>query len=104
MTKSFTRVAYAYVGSAIAIFLFAAYAKITSSYPENQLDLPDPFLVFLSSRNLIYIAVGIEVVSSCFLAYIIRRTPDLAVKVTLWISLLFAIYKTGFGYTPSISK
>jgi len=89
-----------YLISAASIFAFAGIAKLTATYSGTELNQQDAFLSFLNVKDVLYMASFVEFAVGVCIIMSIPRRPHVGVRLALWLSLLFVIYRIGVALSP----
>lgn len=89
-----------YLASAVCIFVFTAAAKLTADYTPEELLLRDPFISFLTARQLVFLVAFIELGVAALIAVNLKHSPMTGLCLALWLSVLFLLYRIGFMTAP----
>jgi len=89
-----------YLLSAILIFTGATLAKVSSKYTSDELRLRDPFLHFLTEKQVLFIACFIELLVAGIILLTLKRAPCVGLGLSLWLSTAFVIYHMGVLLSP----
>src|SRR4051812_41577691 len=82
----------AYLIFCILIFGFAAVGKLTSNFADPSMVKPDPFLIWLTNKQLLFIAAGVEVIGVVALGFLCVKNPFKGLLVALWLCSMFVVY------------
>ena len=75
MKYALTKAAHFYLISAIGIFVFSTIAKLAARYSAIELSEHDVFLSFLTVKQLLLIAIGVEIAAVVLIILKFRRYP-----------------------------
>lgn len=100
MKYALTKATYFYLISAIGIFIFSTIAKLTARYSAIELSQHDVFLSFLTVKQLLLVAIGVEIATVVLIVLKFRRYPRDGTLVAVWLALLFLAYRLAFAFAP----
>ena len=100
LRRFFDIVVFLYLVSAIVIFSTAALAKITAPYTQQELRLHDPFISFLTVKQLVILATGVEMPLAALIFMNLKRSPRTGLVLVLWLAAIFLAYRLGFAFAP----
>ncbi len=89
-----------YLISASLIFLLSAVAKISAHYTPRNWALRDPFVTFMTTREITVLASLVELTTAALILFNLGKRPMLGFGLVLWLGLLLLVYRIGWSLAP----
>lgn len=98
------RSAQSYLVFCMLVFGVASFGKLTSNLSGIAAAKRDPFLTWLTNRELMLGVAIFELSAIIVLALLSVKNPFKGVLVTAWICSIFVVYRLGFFLSPDVAS
>lgn len=93
-----------YLVCCMLVFCVAAFGKFTSDLSNISAEKRDPFLTWMTNRELMIGAGLLELSAVIMLAVLSVKNLFKGVLVALWICSIFVVYRVGFYLSPEVAN